>query len=157
MSIGPRAIAIIAIIVALAAVTIFLTRSRNARSSDAQTTRPPTRITSSGNIGHLAVSPDGRFAAYTSYDGEKGQELHVHQIATGSSVIIAPPDPKMHYAGVAFSADSNYVLPTGYAGSIYGSVVEIPLLGGPATPLIKDADTAAAVSPDGTRLAVVRD
>jgi Tol biopolymer transport system component len=61
-----------------------------------------------------------------------------------------------HYTGLNFSADSNYVLTSGYNNSIYGTVAEVPLLGGPAATLINDADTGVAVSPDGAHLAVAR-
>ena len=148
-------VAAMAIVVAVAGVALWRGRGRGT-DNDPHTARPATRITSNGNVGHLAVSPDGRFAAYTTYDGEKGQSVRLQQIATGSSVVIVPPAAAMHYVGITFSADSNYVLPTGYDGSVYGNVTEVPLLGGPATTLISDADTVAAASPDGSRLAVTR-
>jgi serine/threonine protein kinase/dipeptidyl aminopeptidase/acylaminoacyl peptidase len=143
-------------VVAMACFVISHGRGRAAGDVDAKDARPATRITSSGNVGHLAISPDGRFAAYTTED-EKGQSVRLQQIATGSSVVVVPPMPAMHYIGINISADSNYVLTTGYNGSVYGNVAEVPLLGGPATTLIGDADTAAAVSPDGLHLAVTRD
>jgi Tol biopolymer transport system component len=145
----------IVVVAAVAGVALWRGRGRTA-DNDPHTARPATRITSSGNVVHLAVSPDGRFAAYTTYEGEKGQAVRLQQIATGSSVVIVPPVAAMHYAGINISADSNYVLPTSYNGSVYGTVTEVPLLGGPATTLIGDADTAVAVSPDGSRLAVAR-
>jgi Tol biopolymer transport system component len=161
---GARAIALprakdawwmIAAVAVLALTSLALWRGRGGDSA-AHAARSATRITSRGNVGHLAIAPDGRFAAYTTID-EKGQSVHLQQIATGSSVTIVPPGPTTHYIGINFSADSNYVLTTGYDNSIYGVVAEVPLLGGPATALVKDADTAAALSPDGVHLAVTRD
>jgi serine/threonine protein kinase/sugar lactone lactonase YvrE len=146
-------VAAMAIVVTAAVIMIWRGRTPAAPPG---TTHPATRVTTSGNVGHLTVSPDGRFAAYTT-SGEKGQDIRLQQLATGSSVVIVPPLPSMHYAGINFSADSNYVLSTGYNGSIYGNVTEVPLLGGPATTLVADADTAVAVSPDGLHLAVTRD
>jgi eukaryotic-like serine/threonine-protein kinase len=146
-------IAAMAIVVGAAVVMIWRGRTPAAPPGAAH---PATRITTSGNVGHLALSPDGRFAAYTTYD-EKGQSVRLQQIATGSSVAIVPPGANTHFVGIAFSPDSNYVLPTSYDNSMYGNVTQVPLLGGPATTLVHDADTDGAISPDGTRLAVIRD
>jgi len=155
---GLRWLAAAIAIAAVAVAGFVVTRGRGpaAGGIDAKDARPATRITSSGNVGHLAISPDGRFAAYTVED-EKGQSVRLQQIATGSNVVIVPPAPTMHYIGINISADSNYVLTTGYNDSVYGNVAEVPLLGGPATTLLGDADTAAALSPDGIHLAVTRD
>jgi len=115
------------------------------------------RITTSGHIGHLAVSPDGRFAAYTVADDEKGEGVWLQQIATGSRVNVVPHAPKVFYAGLAFSADGNHLIATRYDGTIYGAVMEVPILGGTLSKLIGDADTVATPSPDGSQLAVTRD
>jgi len=115
------------------------------------------RITTSGHIGHLAVSPDGRFAAYTIADDEKGEGVWLQQIATGSRVNVVAHAPKVFYAGLAFSADGNHLIATRYDGTIYGAVMEVPILGGTLSKLIGDADTVATPSPDGTQLAVTRD
>jgi Tol biopolymer transport system component len=149
-------LAAVVAVLALAGAALWRGRGGASGAGEAHAARPATRITSSGTVGHLAVSPDGRFAAYTASD-EKGQSVHLQQLATGSNVTIVPPVATLHYIGINFSADSNYVLTTGYNNSIYGVVAEVPLLGGPTTALVNDADTAASVSPDGTRLAVTRD
>jgi Tol biopolymer transport system component len=115
------------------------------------------RITTNGHVGHLAISPDGRFAAYTIYDEAAGPAVWLHQIATGSRVAILPPLPKAEYRGLAFSADGNHLLATRYEGTIFGAVVEVPLLGGTPARLILDADTGVTPSPDGKQLAVTRD
>ena len=67
------------------------------------------RITTSGHIGHLAVSPDGRFAAYTVTDDDAGESVWLQQIATGSRIVVMPAAPKTFYAGLTFSADGNQV------------------------------------------------
>jgi serine/threonine protein kinase len=145
---------IAAMAICVGAAVVMIWRSRTAAAPPG-TSHAVTPITTSGNVWNLAVSPDGRFIAYTTSD-EKGQGVRLQQIATGSSVVIVPPGTDTHFAGITFSPDSNYVLPTSYENSIYGNVTQVPLLGGPATALIHDADTGAAISPDGTHLAVVR-
>jgi len=115
------------------------------------------RITTSGHIVHLAVSPDGRFAAYTVNNDDAGEGVWLQQIATGGRVAVIPAAPKTFYAGLTFSADGNHLIATRYDGTIYGSVIEVPILGGTPAKLIGDADTAASPSPDGKQLAVTRD
>ena len=144
-------IAVMAVLATVGAVALWSARRSAAAGGDPRASHA-TRITSSGNVGHLAVSPDGRFAAYTTSEG-----VRLQQIATGSSVVIAPSAETTHFAGITFSPDSNYVLTTSYNNSVYGNLTQLPLLGGPATTLVGDADTAAAVSPDGARIAVTRD
>lgn len=114
------------------------------------------RVTSNGRVGRLAISGDGRFAAYTRHEDGGGESVWLHQLATGSHVLIAKADPKVHYAGLAFTTDANHLLMTRYMGSIYGVVDEVPILGGAARTLVRDADTVATPSPDGKRLAVIR-
>jgi serine/threonine protein kinase/Tol biopolymer transport system component len=113
------------------------------------------RITTNGHVIQLAVSPDGRFAAYAQSD-EAGPTVWLQQIATGSRVPILSPSPKIEYTGLAFSADGNHLLATRYEGTIFGVVVRVPLLGGSPVRLIGDADTAVTPSSDGKLLAVIR-
>jgi serine/threonine protein kinase/Tol biopolymer transport system component len=114
------------------------------------------RITTNGHVGHLAVSPDGRFAAYALDDETAGPTVFLQQIATGSRVPILTAPPKTEYTGLAFSADGNHLLATRYEGNIIGAVLQVPLLGGTPAHLISDADTAVTASPDGKLLAVIR-
>jgi serine/threonine protein kinase/Tol biopolymer transport system component len=150
-----------AIVVVLAIAAIFAWRAQRSHTEATALAAPRhnklQRLTSNGRVGRLAISPDGRFAAYSIYDDEKGPSVWLHQIATGSSVSIMPPTPKAYFAGLTFSADSNFVIPTRYVGSIYGTASELPILGGTPSKLIGDADTAVSVSPDGTQLAFARD
>ena len=115
------------------------------------------RITTSGHVGRLAISPDGRFAAYSVNEDDAGEGVWLQQIATGSRVPVVPIMPKTFYAGLTFSADGNHLIATRYEGTIYGTVMEVPILGGTPAKLIGDADTAASPSPDGRQLAVTRD
>jgi len=150
------AIGIIAAIVAVIGWQIHL-RMKSTAADGAIAHSALQRITTSGHIVHLAVSPDGRFAAYAVDNDDAGQGIWLQQIATGSRVAVIPTAPKTFYAGLTFSADGNHLIATRYDGTIYGSVIEVPILGGTPAKLIGDADTAASPSPDGKQLAVTRD
>jgi len=114
------------------------------------------RVTSNGHVGHVATSGDGRFVAYSTTD-EKGQSVLLAQTATNSNVTVIPSSPSSYYAGLAFSSDSNYLLTTSYAGSIIGTLNRFPILGGEATKVVEDADTATSASPDGSSIVFTRD
>ena len=146
------------VIVAAAIVIAWQARVRTHATADVPSAHSALqRLTTTGHVSHLAVSPDGRFAAYTMTDGVSGEGVWLQQIATGSRVPVVPLMPKTFYAGLAFSADGNHLLTTRYDDSIYGAVMEVPILGGTQAKLIGDADTAASPSPDGKQLAVTRD
>jgi serine/threonine protein kinase/Tol biopolymer transport system component len=157
-SLGSRPWLAVAAVVVIAVVAGWLLHLRQEGAPPATPRRfSLQRITTNGRVGHLAISPDGRFAAYSANDEEKGEGVWLQQIATGSSVTVVPAAEKSYYAGLAFTSDSNYLLPTRYDGSIIGSVLRVPILGGTVTKLISDADTPVSVSPDGMQLAVTRD
>jgi serine/threonine protein kinase/Tol biopolymer transport system component len=121
-----------------------------------------TRITQSGNVTCAAISPDGKYAVYAVND--RGQEsLWVRQLATDSAVQIAAP-VRMGHAGLTFSGDGNFVYYTaftpgtlnGYSAWL-GALYEIATLGGAPKKLIDDVTSPVAISPDGGKLAFVRD
>lgn len=114
-----------------------------------------TRLTSTGKAKLAAISPDGKYLAYAEEDAK--QSLWVKQVATGSNVQIVPP-ADVRYWGLTFSNDSNYIYyvrneQTNPLNVLY----QVASLGGPSTKLIEHVDSAITFSPDGRRLAFVRD
>jgi eukaryotic-like serine/threonine-protein kinase len=115
------------------------------------------RLTTSGTARRVAISPDGKYVAYVT--GEAGkQSLWVRQIATRSDIEIIPPAEDRFYGGLTFSPDGNYVLyvrsPTVYGS---GTLYQIPTLGGESRKVADRLDSLVAFSPNGKRLAFVRD
>jgi serine/threonine protein kinase len=149
------AAAIVVAIIAAFAAWRFAPRATNSTTSPTQRATMQ-RITSSGHVVHIAASSDGRFVAYTTYD-DKGQGISLAQTATNSSVNIVPAATKPYYVGLAFTADSNYLLTTSYDNSVVGTLNRIPLFGGAPTKLVEDADTGANASADGTSIVFTRD
>ena len=113
------------------------------------------KLTSDGHANMATISPDGRYVAYVSNDAN-GYTLWLEQIATGRTIAIAPATAS-HYMGLTFSRDGEYVYFTRYDGGPLGTLYRVPILGGAADALVKDIDSRAAISPDGTQLAFVRD
>jgi Tol biopolymer transport system component len=82
--------------------------------------------------------------------------LIVRQIEEANSLEIVPKyDGK--FIGAAFSPESDYVFYAVYPkNSKQGELYKIPILGGAAQQIIKDIDSAAAISSDKKKIAFVR-
>lgn len=113
------------------------------------------RITSDGRASHTALSPDGRYVAYVTFDG-KGSTLSLEQLATGRTLAVVPPS-KFFYAGVAFSPDGEYLYFTRYDALPFGILFRVSILGGEPQELVRDVDTRPSLAPDGKHLAFSRD
>jgi serine/threonine protein kinase len=111
------------------------------------------RLTSTGKASLAAISPDGKYVVHVLMDGGSG--LWVRQTATGSNVQIAPSGSN-RYIGLTFSPDGNYVYCTREEGRTIYSVFRIPTLGGTFQPIIRDVDSAVAISSDGSQIAFIR-
>lgn len=151
-------VATIVVVVACLLLAVFAFRSRvGGRGSD-QLFREfeITKLTSAGDVwGSIAISPDGKYAAYASLSGARARLL-VRQIGAGGSVEVVPP-AEAFYVGVTFSNDgSSLYYVTKAKDSIVGILYRVPVLGGVPKKLIEDVDSPVALSPDGSRLAFVR-
>lgn len=113
------------------------------------------RLTDSGTVFSMAVSPDGRYVAYGQRDGNES-EVWIRQAAVGSNVRIVPPTDA-RIAGLAFSPDGNFVYYSQYPpGSNVATLYKMPALGGDAIPVIDDVDSGISFSPDGTQFSFLR-
>jgi serine/threonine protein kinase len=114
------------------------------------------RLTTSGTARKVAISPDGKYVAYVTETTGR-QSLWVRQTATHSDIQIIPP-AEHFYGGLTFSPDGNYLLyvrsPAAYGS---GTLYQIPTLGGESRKVVDRVDSPVAFSPEGKRLAFVRD
>ena len=111
-------------------------------------------LTASGNIREAAISPDGKFLAYTENTGGKAG-LWVKQIATNSNVPIVEPTDK-DFNCVKFSPDGQYVYYGLIEGGYSATIFRVPTLGGASVSVIGDADGPLTFSPDGKQFAFER-
>jgi serine/threonine protein kinase len=121
-----------------------------------------TQLTTIGNAGWPAISPDGRYVAYVRESGSIGGEqskdsLWVRQVGTGSDVQIVRPrtgstqnSPSL---GMAISSISSSPSPRTLEWVFF---TRSPCWGGTAKRLIADVDSKVTLSPDGKQLAFVR-
>ena len=100
----------------------------------------------------VSISADGRLMAYGRREGERS--LRVKQVATGSEVIVVPPQAGFFGSGAAFTPDSNYLYYTHQdpANGNNTNVYSVPALGGASRQIVSDVSSSVAFSPDGKRM-----
>ena len=151
--------AMLAIVAALAAIAVaaavavwVLERPRGLNLQN----RKISQITTTGNVGAAALSPDGRYIVYVLRDGAE-ESLWVQQMATGSNVQVLAPD-QVRFVAVTFTPDGNYLMfvRSDKSTQRFHYLYQMPVLGGTPKQLVRDIDSAPAFSPDGQRIAYVR-
>jgi serine/threonine protein kinase len=113
------------------------------------------RLTSTGNSVDVAISPDGKYIAHVVNDGSQ-RSLWVRQVATATNKQLVAP-VSAEYMGVSFSPDGNYIYYVkGERNKPLKELFQVSVLGGDSRKILSDVDTAATFSPDGKRLAFMR-
>jgi len=109
------------------------------------------RLTTSGDAGEAAISPDGKYLARTSVHGEE-QAIWLRQLKTGSEIQAVPPI-QTKFSGLQFSRDGEYLYYAQSKGANEAALYRVPSLGGPAQLVLDKVTKRVAVSPDERRFA----
>ncbi|MCP9495265.1 MAG: protein kinase [Pyrinomonadaceae bacterium MAG19_C2-C3] len=117
------------------------------------------KLTTTGNAVNAALSPDGKYVAFTTEEAGN-QSLWVRQVAVANSVRIVPPAP-VEYRGLTFSPDGTYIYYVAVEKSEdgkpgRGDLYQVPALGGSSQRIIENVASPVSVSRDGERFAFVR-
>ncbi len=113
------------------------------------------RLTATGTLTHAALSPDGKYLAYTDNPGGR-QSLWVRQVDGTNPLELIAPRP-VGYWGVAFARDgASIFFAVKGSDDPGGSLYQIPLLGGPPRKILTGIDSGATLPPDGRQLAYLR-
>ncbi|HZM10839.1 MAG TPA: protein kinase [Candidatus Limnocylindrales bacterium] len=115
-----------------------------------------TQITSSGKSIAAAISPDGKYLL-TAVEENGRQSLWLRNLPTNSDIqVIGPADAS--YRSLTFSSDGNYIYFL-KAESNMGErfdLLRAPVLGGAPQMVVRNDNSGATFSLDGTRMAFVR-
>jgi DNA-binding winged helix-turn-helix (wHTH) protein/dipeptidyl aminopeptidase/acylaminoacyl peptidase len=149
---------IVLIVVPIAAIAslIFWRHERSQRVASSFSTIQARRLEGVHTRESVALSPDGRYVAYTRWDGEMSS-VRLRQLANAGEVEILP-SRKTNYVGLTFSPDGNelYFVSNNEGNPHYRSLYRMPALGGPTQKLIEDIDSPVSFSPDGRRFVFAR-
>ena len=115
-----------------------------------------TQLTTSGNADRPAMSPDGKYVAYIQHDGNN-DSLWVRQTTTPSNVQIVPAEPGVALLGATVTPDGGYVDFVRSQRTLTVELWRVAFLGGTPKRIVDNLGSLVAWSPDGRRMAFVRD
>jgi len=115
------------------------------------------KLTASGNILGCAISPDGKYFAYSSDEGNGRRALWLQQVETTNRVAVTGP-AEAAYSGIRFSPDGRdlYYLAFEQDDSLRAKLYQAPASGGTPRKLFTDVYSAVAIAPNGKDLAFTR-
>jgi DNA-binding winged helix-turn-helix (wHTH) protein/Tol biopolymer transport system component len=150
--------AVVLIVVPIAAIAslMFWRHERSQRAASNLSAIQARRLDGVHTRQSVALSPDGRYVAYTGWDGQMSS-IRLRQVANAGEVEIMP-SRKTNYVGLTFSPDGNelYFVSSNEGNPHYRSLYRMPALGGPTQKLIEDIDSSVSFSPDGRRFVFAR-
>lgn len=114
-------------------------------------------LTNNGHVSVAAISPDGKYLLH-AMDENGLQSLWLRHIPTASNTQVVAP-AATRYSGLTFSPNGNYIyfVRRDEEEHTLALLYRAPVLGGNPQELIRDVDSPVTFSPDGQRLAYLRE
>ena len=113
------------------------------------------KLSTDGNVFHIALSPDGKNIVYT-HRVSGTQSLWLRQLETSNNVPIIPASDDF-YGGLAFSPDGNSVyVVRGSLGDRQLNIYRMSIFGGVPQKVIEGTQGWISVSGDGSKISYVR-
>jgi eukaryotic-like serine/threonine-protein kinase len=112
------------------------------------------RLTNSGKVIDVTITPDGRYVVYSLSDAGK-QSVWIRQVSTANDTVIVPPAP-LGLFGITVSRDGNDLYYAVKQNLDAGTLYRVPILGGTPLKLLERIDGPVSFSPDGKRFVFVR-
>lgn len=114
------------------------------------------KMTTSGNVVESTISPDGKMIVYATTGDNKQQTLWAKRIGVPNAVQIIPPS-NVEYNALTVSPDNNQVYYAAGTGDAPDTLYKVPILDKNPRKLLENLSSAVTFSPDGKRIAFVRD
>ena len=114
------------------------------------------KLTTTGNILQAVISPDGKTVVYAMFDAAGKQSLWSKRIGQANALQIVPPGEAL-FNSVAVSPDSNSVYYSVTENKAQEILYRLPISGGTPRKITENLASTATFSPDGKRIAFVRD
>lgn len=113
-------------------------------------------LTATGNVPCSAISPDGNYVAYATFEGERRSTLWLVQLATSTRRAIIPASD-VNYQSLTFSRDGSYVYYVAYpVGVSSPTLFRVPALGGPGVKVLDNVEGPISFSPHGSEFAFTK-
>lgn len=116
------------------------------------------KLTGTGQSNLVAISPDGKYIAYTNVFDKKS-DVWLRQLSTDTNVEIVPPDGTI--SGLAFSNSEDFLyFVAGSSNFVRGdptALYRVSMLGGVKTKIIDDLQGNFALSLDDSQIAFIRE
>lgn len=120
-----------------------------------------TKVAETSQARWVAISPDGKYLAVVRRGREGTESLWLRHLPTNSNAQVVPPVKGAILGIVLFSSDGNYIYfrrgGNGPQERKTYDLFRVAVLGGTPSLLVRDADSEPTFSPDGQRMAFVRD
>jgi serine/threonine protein kinase/Tol biopolymer transport system component len=147
-----------ALIVAGLAFGIYKFAGRDKQPAAARQMKISRLVTGGGELGTIAISPDGKYVAYQLYKDGK-VSLRVRQVSTGSDREIVAPIEDAGIIGTVFSPDGElvYYNLSHREKSPLGTLYQVPVIGGrEPKKILEHIIGIISFAPDGKRFAFFR-
>lgn len=146
------AIVLLALIAILAISKLWPARRSPSASPDLRITR----LTASGNVGAIDLSPDGKYVAYSTAEGGGRESLWLKQVANGNTAQLLKAS-QANFIGTTFSPDGAFIYyVTKSREHPSGALYQLSVRGGEPEKILDNIEGPVGVAPDGSRLAFVR-
>ncbi|HEV2341919.1 MAG TPA: protein kinase [Candidatus Acidoferrales bacterium] len=148
-------IGIAALIFAIVVARHYWERYHPIQSPSAFQQMTISQLTTSGDVGPAAISPDGKWLAYVVNGSQEG--VWIKQMATGSTVKVIPAsDTTYNNGALVFSRDGNYLYCTVQPKEGASRLEQVPSVGGTPRTILTEISSPIGFSPDGNQFVFVR-
>jgi len=108
------------------------------------------KLTNGGESGQVALSPDGKYLAYTR-DLQDKASIWLRQLSTNTNVELVPPNSQIYSLAFARNGESLY-----FVGGEPKTLARVSLLGGAPAKILENLEADFSVSADERQIAFVR-